>query len=258
MIILITILLGAAGIVLSFLVNFMCDILPLTVEEPPKKFSFTPFCIHCNENKSWQEYLLFQRCHSCNQKVSYRHWIVLFLLPACFIAGYLYPPPLMRGWIPLLMLLITYFMIVAIIDISYRYVLMSLSIIGWLLTFATGFFIRGVVPTLLGGATALLLWLLLFFGGVLFSKIMAKMRGEQLDEGLGFGDVYISIMAGFLIGFSMDVLSVLIFAILLGGGTSLLFLIYKVVRKNYQVFTFIPYAPFIILATIILMYKQGS
>jgi prepilin signal peptidase PulO-like enzyme (type II secretory pathway) len=254
-IILITILfLIIAGIAFSYLVNYFADALPLTVDDIPHKLSFHPVCTHCNENKTWGEFLLFRPCHSCSQSVPLRNWIVLIIMPICFVMGYLFPPHQIQGW--MLLLLIVYFMIVAVIDITHRIVLRSLTIIGWILSLGIGYLIHGLPLALLGGASSLILMLLLFYAGVLFSKMMAKRRGEPVDEALGFGDVYISIMAGFLIAFP-DIFSALILAILLGGVISLGFLVNMLARKDYKPLTPIPYAPFIILATFILMYKQG-
>jgi len=117
------------------------------------------------------------------------------------------------------------------------------------------FLTHGIPLTLLGGASGLIVMLILYFAGVLFSKVMEKRSGEPVDEALGFGDVYISIMAGFILGFP-GVFSAILLAILLGGVISLGFLISMLSKKDYQPFTPIPYAPFIILATFVLMYTM--
>ena len=254
MIFLSILLLLVAGVGLSYLVNLFCDILPITVDEIPKKFSFHPVCQHCKENKSWSDFLLFRHCLVCNQKVAIRQWIVLIAFPLAATIFYLFPPQQLQGW--MMLVLVFYFFIVAIIDISHRIVLRSLTFIGWILTFGIGYLIHGLPLTLLGGGSGLIVMLLLFYAGVIFSKIMEKRRGEPVDEALGFGDVYISIMAGFLLAFP-GVFSALILAILLGGLTSFIFLISMLVRKDYKPLTPIPYAPFIILATFILLYRQG-
>lgn len=252
--ILTTLLLLISGLGLSYLINWLGDVLPLTVEDPPQKIAFQAVCLHCPTRRPWRDFLLLRPCQACGQHVSLRFWMVLITFPIVFAAGCLYPPHLVQGW--MMGVLIFYFYIVAVIDITHRIVLRSLTLVGWLITLGVGYFAHGLPLTLLGGATILVLMLLLFYAGVIFSKIMEKQRGEPVDEALGFGDVYISIMAGFLIAFP-DAFSALILAILFGGLTSLFFLVRMFVRKDYKPLTPIPYAPFIILAIFVLMYRQG-
>ena len=143
-----------------------------------------------------------------------------------------------------------------VIDISHRMILRSLTILGWILTACIGYSIHVLPLTLLGGASGLVVMLVLYYAGVLFSKFMQKRNEAPVEEALGFGDVYISIMAGFLLAFP-DVFSALLLAILIGGIISFAFLLTMLARRDYHPLTAIPYAPFIILATIMLMYKQG-
>lgn len=96
----------------------------------------------------------------------------------------------------------------------------------------------------------------LYLLGILFSRWVSKRRGEEIEEiALGFGDVSLSLVVGILLGWPRISL-VLFFAILIGGLFSGLFLLISVLRKRYEAFTAIPYAPFIIIATIIVIYAS--
>jgi leader peptidase (prepilin peptidase)/N-methyltransferase len=241
------------GLVLSFIVNFLCDALPLTVDDQqPRAFGPDPVCIYCRENKSWRSFLLLRNCEHCQKPVALRAWIVLIGMPLMACLAYFFAPGNLNGW--LMIVLLFYFSIVAIIDISHRIILRVTTFIGWALAFGLGYLVHGLPLTLLGGASGLIVMLILYFAGVFFSRMMAKRKGEPVDEALGFGDVYISIMAGFILGFP-NVFSAILLAILMGGVISLGLLIFMLTRKDYQPFTPIPYAPFIILATLVLMYR---
>jgi leader peptidase (prepilin peptidase) / N-methyltransferase len=70
---------------------------------------------------------------------------------------------------------------------------------------------------------------------------------------LGFGDVTLSGVMGLLLGWP-GIMGGLLIAIGLGGVFSLLFILIKLITKKYQAFSSIPYAPFIIFGSLILIY----
>jgi leader peptidase (prepilin peptidase)/N-methyltransferase len=97
--------------------------------------------------------------------------------------------------------------------------------------------------------------LLLYFLGELFGRIMAKRRGEPIEEvALGFGDVNLSGVLGLLLGWP-GITAGLIFAILAGGLVSAFILARMMLRKEYQAFTALPYAPFLILAGVVFLFR---
>ncbi len=111
------------------------------------------------------------------------------------------------------------------------------------------------MPTLLGGAFGFGGMLLLYFLGEAFTRYMSKRRGELIDEvALGYGDVNLCGVTGLLLGWPV-ILAGLLFTIFAGGIGSLLVIAYMLIRKRYNAFTPIPYAPFLIFSVLFYLYR---
>jgi prepilin signal peptidase PulO-like enzyme (type II secretory pathway) len=111
------------------------------------------------------------------------------------------------------------------------------------------------VPTLLGGAFGFGSMLLLYFLGEAFTRYMSKRRGEAIDEvALGYGDVNLCGITGLLLGWPV-ILAGILFTIFAGGIGSLLVIAYMLIRKRYNAFTPIPYAPFLIFSILFYLYR---
>jgi leader peptidase (prepilin peptidase)/N-methyltransferase len=94
----------------------------------------------------------------------------------------------------------------------------------------------------------------LYYLGELYVRRMSKKRGIPTDEvALGFGDVSLSGILGLLMGWPA-ILACLLFAVLAGGLVSLVIILGMLAAKKYKAFTAIPYAPFLILSAIFLLY----
>ncbi len=94
----------------------------------------------------------------------------------------------------------------------------------------------------------------LFFGAF-FGQWLAKKRGQELTEpALGFGDVNLAGIIGLGLGWP-GVIAGLFLAILLGGVVSILYLAYTLLTRRYRPFLAIPYAPFLILALVFLLFR---
>lgn len=148
-----------------------------------------------------------------------------------------------------------YFGLVAVIDLEHRLVLHPVSLAGAGLGLVVGWLLHGFLPTLLGGVAGFAIMLGLYALGGVFAKWMAKRRGEPIEEvALGFGDVNLAGVCGLMLGWP-GITAGLVIGILLGGGVSLAIILGQLAAKKYKPFTAIPYAPFIILGTIILLLR---
>ena len=146
-----------------------------------------------------------------------------------------------------------FFELVVVIDLEHRLILHPISLVGAGLGFVFGSINHGVLNTLIGGAAGFGTMLILYFLGSLFIKFLSKTRGEEIDEvALGFGDVNLAGVIGLLLGWP-GVVGGLFLAIILGGIVSGIFLVIQFIRKRYKALQALPYGPFLVLSTIILL-----
>jgi prepilin signal peptidase PulO-like enzyme (type II secretory pathway) len=229
----------------AWLVNYLVDILPAT-----RRVVGLPRCSHCHEKQSFAQFLTFRACPVCGKRRPVRTWAVQIALPLVFLwVSYIEKLPF---WVSAGLL--TYLAVIAIIDLEHRVVLHPTSIFGAVICFAIGAYQRGWQSALIGGVAGFGIMLGLYMLGIGFIKLMAKIRKEEIDEvALGFGDVNLSGVLGLLLGWP-GITAGLILAILLGGLGSGVYLIYAKITKQYQMFSAIPYAPFLIFAAVFLMY----
>lgn len=253
--------------VLSYLVNYFSDIMPLG--KGLEKYK----CTKCAYEYSLGEYLTFAKCKNCNQKITARHWIFM-LLSMIFVVVVIIFPPLksvqFHGFEYYYLLLFFFFSLIFIIDLEHREILYFVSVVGLVICVAGGIWlhrsvvniqllstrplINGIVNTALGIAVGAAIMFALYLLGLLFSWIVSRIRNEKLSEvALGFGDVIVAGMLGALLGYP-GIIGSLIIAILLGGFFSLVYLILMKIKGRFQALTAIPYAPFLLISAMVLLY----
>jgi leader peptidase (prepilin peptidase)/N-methyltransferase len=235
------------GLAAGYGVNYVSDVLPFT-----RRFS-QPACSNCSAPFAWKDYLLLQACRSCAHKRSTRTYLVLFILLAATIYIWISPPSRIGFWLGYLLL--AYLGVVFVIDAEHRLIMHPVSITGAILGLGIGLYAHGLVQTLIGGAFGFGSMLLLYFLGEAFTRYMSKRRGEVIDEvALGFGDVNLCGITGLLLGWPVIVAGIL-FTIFAGGIGSLLVIAYMLIRKRYNAFTPIPYAPFLIFSILFYLFR---
>jgi leader peptidase (prepilin peptidase)/N-methyltransferase len=238
-------------VLVGYFVNYVSDVLPYT-----RKFS-TPLCVHCQSTFSWKSYLLFLRCENCKKKRSIRTWLVYGIIFAGLIFIWFFPNSLGENTSTVELSRICdftlkgfafiYFVLLAVIDLEHKAVLFPVVIFGVLFGAAFGLIYHGWMSTLLGLAVGFGILLLLYYLGKLFVKLLNRKRSEVIDEeALGFGDVNLSGVLGLMLGYP-GIFAGLFLGIIIGGVGSLIYLIIGRLRGKYQVFTPLPYAPFLII-----------
>lgn len=241
------------GFVCGTIINVLADVLPplYSINRQPKRYR--PTCPGCNEPYPFFDYLILRRCRTCNSRPAVRRFIV----PGCFIAVLFYfqMVPNERLNFLLAVLLWLYFGAVLVMDIEHRIILDPVTIGGEIIALAAGWQLHGLQTTLIGGAAGFAIMLVLYYLGILFAKQVSKARGEMIDEpALGAGDVRLGGVLGLLLGWPGITLGLLI-AIILGGIISLVVILVYVARKQYHSLIAIPYAPFLIMGAVILLFK---
>jgi leader peptidase (prepilin peptidase) / N-methyltransferase len=230
----------------GWLVNYLADVLPVT-----RSFS-RPVCRHCQSPYSWSDYLLFRNCASCGKRRGLRAFILQAVLTVVPVLLWIFPHP---GFpFMLAFILFIYLCLVFIIDLEHRLILHPVSLIGALLALGIGIYLHGLGRTLIGGVFGFGIMLAFYYIGELYVRFMAKKRGVSTDEvALGFGDVNLSGILGLLLGWPLIPIG-LLFAVLAGGLISLFIIAGMLIAKKYKAFTAIPYAPFLILSALYLLY----
>jgi leader peptidase (prepilin peptidase)/N-methyltransferase len=230
----------------GWLVNYLADVLPVT-----RSFSH-PACPHCQTPYPWGHYLLFHNCSTCGTPRKWRPLVIQAVLTVVAVLLWVYPRP---GFpFAIAFILFIFLSLVFVIDLEHRLILHPVSLVGALLALGTGIYLHGIVATLIGGAVGFGIMLAFYFVGELYVRYMSKKRGISTDEvALGFGDVNLSGILGLLLGWPL-ISAGLLFAVLAGGLISLFIILGMLIAKKYKAFTAIPYAPFLILSALYLLY----
>lgn len=237
------------GLVSGYLINYLADVLPYY-----RRFT-RPFCTTCFEPKSVFEFItqLF-KYKQCGHSRSFR--VVITLLATICITFWIWYFPPEKHTSLLGYILFLYFGLVAIIDLEHKLILHPVSIFGAILCGYAGIVRNGILSTIMGGVAGFAFMFGLYLLGVLFVRWIRKRRGDDFDEvALGFGDVNLAGIVGLLVGWP-GIVAGLVFAILLGGAGSLIYLIWMVVARRYESMAAIPYGPFIIVAAMIILFMS--
>lgn len=235
------------GWIAGLLVNYLADQLPYF------RSLHQPRCRRCSGLQSWLVFFFQEDCPICGATQSNRHKVVQMAYLLIFIGSLFWIP----GRLLLLevMFILIYFGLVLIIDLEHRLILNTVISSGIFLGVFTGFRLHGPWNTLLGGAAGFAMMLTLYWIGDLFTHFLSKRRGEPIEEvALGFGDVNLSGVLGLFLGWPGITLGLFV-AILLGGFASAIFLIVMTLKREYKAFTALPYAPFLVFATVFLLFR---
>jgi len=232
----------------SLLVNYLADVLPAT-----RRFS-TPICNQCAAKYAWTDYLLLKGCATCDHPRGWRMWITQFLGLLSTLYIWLSPPKGLGFWLGFILLI--YLAVVFVIDVEHRLVLHPTSYFGAILGLLIGIKLHGIFPTLLGGVLGFGIMFGLYYLGIIFARRISRRRGDTvIEEGdaLGFGDVNLAGIFGFMLGANLIWIGIL-FAILAGGVTSLIYIFGMLLLKRYEAYAAIPYAPFLIFSVLFFLY----
>lgn len=238
-----------SGWLAALLVNYLSDVLPAT-----RKLT-NPTCQHCAAKKAWTDYLLLKGCTVCGKARSWRTWLVQLFGVVASLYIWFVPPKGLNYWLGFILLI--YLAVVFVIDVEHRLILHPVSYVGIVVGLIIGIILHGIQATLIGGAVGFGVMYLLYFMGVLFARRMARRQGETaIEEGdaLGFGDVNLAGIVGLILGWPLISFGILA-AILAGGVVSLLLILGMLLLKRYQAFAAIPYAPFLILGVVLLLFR---
>ena len=205
----------------------------------------------------WIKYLTWP--FSSQQVIQYTKFriiVVEILFIGLFVWIGIFPPVRVEFWWAAIVLI--YFSIVIVMDIEYRVVLHPISAAGIVLGGIIGTYLWGLQDSLIGGVIGFIVMFLLYKFGELFMRWVNKRRGEEIDEvALGFGDVALAAVIGLFLGTPTIILGLLA-AILLGGLISIIFILVSLVLRKFQFFAALPYAPFLAIVTVIILFYSEA
>jgi len=241
-----TIVALSLGAVAGIIINYLADVLPYT-----RRFS-AQICLECGHRFSLREALFSFRCPECRSLPGYRHFLVVIGMMIMSILAAAIPVQGISYWA--LLPVLTFMGLIMVIDLEHRVVLNETSIFGAVFLLIIGILMHGFWTTILGGVTGFTAMLILYYGGVLFTKLLSRIRHQEIDEvALGFGDVNVAGFLGLLVGW-LAIGPTLVIAVLLGGLISLIYMIILLLIRRYRAFTAIPYAPFLIIAAALVLF----
>lgn len=154
------------------------------------------------------------------------------------------------------------FVLVIVIDIEHKLILFAVMIPSFVIAIVDALLMTigvnaeepAIGEALLGGALGFIVFYLFYLGGFLFTGVMSRARGREIREvAFGYGDVMLITFAGLLLGWRAVIFAMFI-AVVLGAIGAFLYLIFAALLRNrYQAFTALPYGPYIVIATALML-----
>ena len=204
-------------------------------------------CVNCNHKLNWYELIpvfsyiyLKGKCHKCKMNISIMYPLVEFTNGVLFVVSFKLFGFTYETLISLI--LVSVVLITIISDCKYMVILDEVLITGmifFLITTLIGFGITYVLKHVLSG--------FILFLVMLFVKLIGDKSFKQ--ESLGWGDVKISFIAGFILGFKLGLVYIFLGAIL-----ALPYALYTTLKKNNGM---IPFGPFLALSMLIIFWNSS-
>jgi leader peptidase (prepilin peptidase)/N-methyltransferase len=179
---------------------------------------------------------------------------IIFII--CAVLLWRRPVEMLGFWASFVLL--AYFGVVIVIDMEHKLILHPVSIFGAVLGAVIGVNLHGWKTTLFGGLAGYGIMFALYALGAGWLWLVNRRRGQKVDDvALGYGDVNLSGILGLILGWP-GIIEGLTLAILIGGVVSLVYLLVMVISRKYQFFSAIPYGPFLIAGTVLLIFFRDT
>ncbi len=151
------------------------------------------------------------------------------------------------------------FMLVIVIDIEHKLILFTVIIPSALLALVDALITPNNRPpnlgdALIGGIMGFVVFWLLYNGGFLFTYIMGKLRGQEINTvAFGYGDVMMAMLSGLILGWRALIFA-MFFTVFLGALGAMLYLVgRRLLGQRYSAFTALPYGPYIVVGTMVML-----
>lgn len=247
------------GLIAGIIVNQLADALPAEKRPTlPRYPNGSPRPL-----SAWLSVIAFltgQRASPAGAKLSWRYPATEIGTGLLFVLTYLatYDDPHMNT-VQLIFWLIymVIFSLITVIDLEHKLILFIVMIPAGLLALLDAV-IAGYLPdlqnVLLGGAFGFIVSYLLYLGGFAFIRFLSKARGYRINTvAFGYGDVMLFTFSGLLLGPGALLFSMYI-TVICGALGAVAYLLYRrVVGRGYTMFTALPYGPYIVIGTVLML-----
>lgn len=193
------------------------------------------------------------RCGFCDASLALRRVVVEIV--SALLLVFLYDKFGLTVKFLLLAVLLEGLWLITIIDLEHRLILYVtiFPMAGIAILYGLFGADHGWSRTLTGGLVGFGVVYLVYLLGWAFGAVAARARGEPLSEiPFGGGDVNLAAVIGLAVGWSGVLLSLFI-TVMTGGLGALFYLLLMSLRRRYNVFTAIPYGPFLVLGAVVLL-----
>lgn len=256
------ILTALIGLTVGAVLNVLADDLPPDEqgERGPLKPPHCHVCGHWFAPVHWLAVLHFLQGGHCHHCGAHRRWrsLIVELFSVSMFTGLWFWAQADVGRFYAATTVSTIFLLITIIDIEHRLILWRVVWISAIILLIIGVASpdRGWQKTLIGAGVGYGLVFGLFLLGQGYMWLVARWRGQPLDEiAFGGGDVNLAGLIGLAVGWS-GVLIALFAGILAGGVFSLGYITVQLMRGKYNPHSAIPYGPFLVLGAM-LVYLFG-
>lgn len=254
-------LLVVLGLISGTVVNVLADILPYYPYQRPLRYANDaprPFI-------AWSGVLAFvlgkrrpaQFPHT--PPLSWRYPLTELGMIALFLLAYAARDTTLGAStkpLGLTLFYIAFLTLVTVVDVEHRLIQFVVMIPGLIVAFLAALLFPppDVWGALWGALTGFGIFFLLYLGGFGFTHVMGALRGRQINTvAFGFGDVMLMAFAGALLGMAFVIIAMFI-AVFLGAFGALIYLALRLIlRGRYEMFTALPYGPYIVAATMAMM-----
>lgn len=251
-----------AGILVGGILNALADDLPF--HEKPKLPHYpdgTPRPL-----SAWlgiTAFLFGKRQGPKGRKMGWRYVLTELATGAAFVVAFLATrddPAMTDLQFILWLVYLAIFVLIVVIDVEHKLILFAVMIPAGIFAVVEAAMtpVTRYGPTLgealIGGAAGFIGSYLLYLGGFLFIRISGRLRGHSIDEvAFGYGDVMMFTLSGLILG-PLALLFATYITVFAGAVGAVLFLLGRGLRRRgYNLFTALPYGPYIVLGTVIML-----
>ncbi|MCC6613015.1 MAG: prepilin peptidase [Anaerolineae bacterium] len=156
-----------------------------------------------------------------------------------------------------LLIYVALFVLITLIDIEHKLILFSVIIPSLAIGLIDALFEPqgpSLSSALIGAGVGFGVFFLLYMGGFLFTYLLSKSRGREINEvAFGYGDVMLITLSGLILGWENLIFAMFI-TVFLGALGAILYIVFRALAgSRYSMFTALPYGPYIVIATTLML-----